>query len=167
MADVWGTLIGAGAVIAGTALTGGFTLLKGRQENADKERDRLEQRLARHREIRRDAYLDLLSKAEEVDDLQHQYLSADSASVDALREALSTASGMLHQSLKIVRMEGPAPVAQAAQRLTDSYSELTRRMGEGDLTFGELLNTRLETLRIQDQFLAAAARALDSAPEPR
>ncbi|MCT9009506.1 hypothetical protein [Streptomyces rhizosphaerihabitans] len=167
MSDSWSTLIGAGAAIAGAALAGGFTLLKGRQENADKERDRLEQRLTHHRAIRRDAYLDLLNKAEEVDDLQRDYLAADGAAIGELRVALSTASSKLHQSLKVVRMEGPAHVAEAAQRLVDSYAELSGRMGGGDLTLGELLTTRIETLRIQDEFLTATASALDSGPRPR
>ncbi|MEU0674426.1 hypothetical protein ABZ330_16295 [Streptomyces sp. NPDC006172] len=167
MADLWSTLVGAGAVVAGAALTGGFTLLKGRQENADKERDRLEQRLARHREIRRDAYLDLLNKAQAVDNLQRDYLSADATSVVALREALGNAAIELNQSWKIVRMEGPVQVAEVATRLVDSYAELSRRMGSGDLTLGRLLDSRIETLRIQDEFLMIAARALDGSSPPR
>lgn len=161
MAELWSALVGAGAVIAGAALAGGFTLLKGRQESADKERDRLEQRVTRQREIRRDAYLTLINRAEAVDDLQRSLLSASSTREEVMLE-LDTASTRLRQSLLVVRMEGPAEVAQVAQGLVEKYSELSSRMLSGDLTLGVLLDTRIETLAIQADFLAATARALDS-----
>jgi hypothetical protein len=56
MADQSIALISAASALAGVALAGGFTLLKGHQERTDKEADRDEQRRVMHRAARRDVY---------------------------------------------------------------------------------------------------------------
>ncbi|MEV3848132.1 hypothetical protein AB0J30_15210 [Streptomyces microflavus] len=163
MAEIWNTLVGAGAVVVGAGLTGGFTLLKGRQERTDKERDRLEQRITRHREIRREAYLSLLNNAEAVDTLQRDFTMSEEGSPEEFRSELDTASARLHQSLLVVRMEGPSEVADAAQELVRKYHELSGHMRSDDgMTLGDLLTTRIETLNAREEFLRATTKALDS-----
>lgn len=149
--------------MVGAGLTGGFTLLKGRQERVDKERDRLEQRTSRHREIRRDAYIALLSDAKSVDSLQRDFSPSNPLPRTEYLRELTAATDQLYQSLLIVRIEGPDEVAAAAQELVSKYSSLSNQMHSDDgVTLGDLLNGRLATLQAREEFLAVTARALDS-----
>ncbi|MFJ4845132.1 hypothetical protein [Streptomyces sp. NPDC088733] len=161
MVDVWGTVVGAGAVIAGAVLTGGFTLLKGRQEGAEKERDRLEQRAVRHRELRRDAYLALLNAGEEIYALQDQHRDLEPAARVELNVTIDATLAKLHQCLAVVRLEGPAHVAESAEVLVNHYRDLTGLvLVQNDIS--PLMRARMAALGAQSEFLAAASAALDS-----
>ncbi|MEV6577261.1 hypothetical protein AB0M92_03725 [Streptomyces sp. NPDC051582] len=122
MAEQAVALISAAGVLAGVALTGTFTLLKGRQERVDRQLDRDEQRLVMHREARRDAYAQFLTTYHEVDrrfaevkkilpasnpdePVASQLPAAEDAII-ALKEAGSTVS-----------LEGPPELSEAASRL--------------------------------------------------
>lgn len=162
MADTWGTVIGAGAVIAGATLTGGFTLLKGRQERAEKERERLEQRVVRHREIRRDAYVALLSKTQEMDELIAEYSNRGLEARAEYRERLGAAETKLYQCLAVVQMEGPAEVARCAKKLVVEYVELCRLTVFSGVTIVQLMAAHTSSTDAQNAFIAATARTLDS-----
>ncbi|MEU0075392.1 hypothetical protein ABZ027_38560 [Streptomyces sp. NPDC006332] len=122
-------LISAASALAGVAVTGGFTLLKGRQERLDKEIDREEQRRVMHREARRDAYSQFLSAYHEtargfqevkklvppahVDDPAGDEMDDLEAAIIALQEAGSN-----------VTLEGPPQVQFAADELVEACRDL-------------------------------------------
>ncbi|WP_328503633.1 hypothetical protein OG828_36980 [Streptomyces sp. NBC_00457] len=62
MAEQSVALISAASALAGVVLTGGFALLKGRQERLDKQADRDVQRRVMHRESRREVYGQFISR---------------------------------------------------------------------------------------------------------
>ncbi|MFE9381104.1 hypothetical protein [Streptomyces sp. NPDC006855] len=163
MAEIWSTLVGAGAVVVGAGLTGGFTLLKGRQERTDKERDRLEQRITRHREIRREAYLQLLDCAQKLSLCQGRFVGVDGLP-DDLQAELGSAMRDLSRSLLVVRMEGPVEVAAAARDLVGHYDQLNGHiLTSGGVSHRLLLEAHTATLGAREEFLRVTAKALDSA----
>ncbi|WP_143080562.1 hypothetical protein [Actinacidiphila rubida] len=164
MSDILSTLLGAGAVVAGAGLAGGFTLLKGRQESADKERERLEQRVARHREIRRDAYVDFLSKIHLMDLAQREVNRTENRNLsESALLSLASAERSLYQSLLVVRMEGPTEVAEAARALVRAFRQLNGLLEDG-LTLETVEANMREREATRDAFLASAARTLGTTP---
>ncbi|MEU8742978.1 hypothetical protein AB0C39_04945 [Streptomyces parvulus] len=120
--DRWSAVIGAGGALLGVALTGGFSLLRGRQEFRDKEAERHEQRKIMHREARREAYLDVLRKYHEVDRKidalwKTRPSSHPDAPVDSIILEVDTAILDLREACANVILEGPDSVAQSAHNL--------------------------------------------------
>ncbi|MEU3294567.1 hypothetical protein ABZ722_19680 [Streptomyces longwoodensis] len=135
MAEQSIALIGAASALAGVALTGAFTLLKGRQDRLDKQLDRDEQRLIMHREARRDAYACFLTAYHEVDrsfaevrkvipppDLTmpvSPQMPATESAITALAEAGSTVS-----------LEGPAEMSALAHDVVVACAALLREFAQ-------------------------------------
>ncbi|KOG81227.1 MULTISPECIES: hypothetical protein [Streptomyces] len=102
-------------------MTGVLGLMKGRQDAADKERDRLEGRRARRIETRHTAYTAFiaqsrsaalaLSAATEV-----KVSAADETWNDAITEALNASEEMYHGYVELA-LAGPPPLAQEAELL--------------------------------------------------
>ncbi|MFF6912892.1 hypothetical protein [Streptomyces sp. NPDC012466] len=135
MAEQSIALIGAASALAGAALAGVFTLLKGRQDRLDRQLDRNEQRLIMHREARRDAYARFLTAYHEVDRSFGEVrkavpppepglpvppaLSGVEAAITALSEAGATVS-----------LEGPVEMSLAAHDLVVACSSLLREFAQ-------------------------------------
>lgn len=122
MAEQAAALISAASVLAGVALTGTFTLLKGRQERLDKQLDRDEQRRIMHREARRDAYAQFLAAYHEVDRKFEQvkkiFPASDSEQPVAPQlPAVEEAIIALKEAGSTVSLEGPPELSEAANRL--------------------------------------------------
>ncbi|WP_329336724.1 hypothetical protein OG866_20680 [Streptomyces sp. NBC_00663] len=130
MVDRWGAAIGAGGALLGVALTGGFNLLRGRQEFRDKEAERSEQRKIMHREARREAYLDVLRKYHEADrkiqELWKIRPGPDSeVPVDPIVLETDAAILDLREACANVILEGPDEVARAAHGLWTACEEVS------------------------------------------
>ncbi|MFJ2749772.1 hypothetical protein [Streptomyces sp. NPDC087297] len=129
LADRWSAVIGAASALIGVALTGGFNLLKGRQDFRDKEADRREQRRVMHRTSRRDVYLEAL-RAYHVADREIQALlkirpgATAEDSGDPAYEETEAAILVLREACAAVILEGPDAVAEAAHGLWVSCLEV-------------------------------------------
>jgi len=122
MVDRWGAIIGAGGALLGVALTGGFSLLRGRQEFRDKDAERREQQKIMHREARREAYLDVLRKYHEVDrKIQELWKTrpGPDSEVPVAPIVIETDAAILdlREACANVILEGPDGVGQAAHGL--------------------------------------------------
>lgn len=129
MSDAWGTVIGAAGALLGVGLTGGFTLLQGRQNQLERDRDRDVQRQRVHQETRRAAYLHLLAVHHETaQKLEAAWVSSPAASqqagVDTPLSKAETAVISLEAAVADVLLEGPPNVAEAAQAMLDACQEL-------------------------------------------
>ncbi|MEV0602311.1 hypothetical protein AB0I82_23830 [Streptomyces sp. NPDC050315] len=121
MAEQWSVLVGAGGALLGVALTGGFTLLKGRQDNTEKQRDRIEQRRVALRETRRTTYVRFLSAYHEVDSKFLDAWKIRPALLGAtpspqLLDVLASATA-LREVLTEIALDGPPEVSAAAYDL--------------------------------------------------
>ncbi|MFI8988704.1 hypothetical protein ACIG63_27470 [Streptomyces antimycoticus] len=132
MADQSIALISAASALAGVALTGGFTLLKGRQERTDKQADRDEQRRVMHRAARRDVYAELLTAYHEVDrnfrEVAKTRPPADPtvpipSGSDVAYQAEASINA-LRQAAAAVALEGPAEAGAAADKLCEACFSL-------------------------------------------
>ncbi|MGA4951481.1 hypothetical protein [Streptomyces lydicamycinicus] len=124
MSGDWGVLIGVVGTLLGASLTGGFSLLQGRQGSRDKQRDRLEQRWLVHREARRDAYLKLISKLYEFDKLIEELWTSKPNGNHQLLRDVSEVAASLEELATVVKLEGPSSVGDAAQRLVEAASDV-------------------------------------------
>ncbi|MFI5986362.1 hypothetical protein ACIBEA_36565 [Streptomyces sp. NPDC051555] len=125
MADLWSAAIGAGSALIGVALTGGFNLLKGRQDFREKEAERREQRRVMHRTTRRDVYLEALrayhAADREIQDLLRAYPGiAPDAPADPAFGETEAAILVLREACAAVVLEGPDLVSEAAHNVWTS-----------------------------------------------
>ncbi|MCX4598362.1 hypothetical protein OG819_55490 [Streptomyces sp. NBC_01549] len=123
MSQLFGALSGGLFALAGVSVTGAFTLLKGRKESADKERDRLELRLERQQEVRRAAYAGFLCACHQADDKFMDAWAAplgeDSATaVVAAREAARS----IREWQVTVALAGPRKMAGLTDDLCKKYT---------------------------------------------
>ncbi|HET6356154.1 hypothetical protein [Streptomyces sp.] len=120
--DQLSAVIGAGGALLGVFLTGSFALLKGRQDNSEKERDRVEQRRLVQREARRDAYLRFLSIYHEADKKIVALWKTRPDASDAQQvkpevlEAIDAAEAVREAATEVA-LEGPAEARTAAYDL--------------------------------------------------
>ncbi|MGA4801224.1 hypothetical protein [Streptomyces lavendulocolor] len=141
MADLWSAAIGAGGALFGGVLAGGFSLLKGRQEAANSERDRVEQRMVLHRTSRREAYLAVLAAYSEVDrrtDAVMRMRPPPTANLNVAEEfyAADEALRSLREAVAAAQLEGPIAVAEAASALWSACWE--RHVLLADCTAGNI-----------------------------
>ncbi|MET8077058.1 hypothetical protein [Streptomyces sp. NPDC005303] len=135
MAEQSIALIGAASALAGVALTGAFTLLKGRQDRLDRQLDRDEQRLMMHREARRAAYAVFLAAYHKVDrhfeevkkvipplDPREQICPQMPATESAIVELLEAGS--------TVALEGPAEMSAAAHDVVVACAALLEEFAQ-------------------------------------
>ncbi|WP_224350527.1 hypothetical protein [Streptomyces olivaceus] len=162
MGDLEIALIAAGAALAGSALTGWFTVLAGNRQAAaakhagDKQADAVlvtvqqtldDQRAARQQDARRTAYATFLAAAE----LRADELGPGSRAVLAgVRRQSQDMAADLDVALGLVELEGPSSVLAEAERVR----ELLRR-GTGDPA-----RQRADFLGLRAQFISAAQGAL-------
>jgi hypothetical protein len=138
---VWvAAFTGATAILAGLVTTRG----NARTARIQAEASAQAQRQVQVREIRRAAYLALIEQAHLIGQLYWQATSAFVqlseegavlARIDELRDELRTAFDPLMRCARIVALEGPPPVAQAAQAVQDAAGEANRalwRFATGD-----------------------------------
>ncbi|MFI9231836.1 hypothetical protein [Streptomyces rimosus] len=116
--DLWSAVVGAGGVFLGAALTGAFTLLKGRQEHRG-------QRQQAQREARRAAYAAFLASYHEVDRKISAASKLRPSAVaggppqPAMAEAAVSAEEF-KEAVASVALEGPRIVASAAFELQNA-----------------------------------------------
>ncbi|WP_433397053.1 hypothetical protein [Streptomyces sp. CA-146814] len=178
MADRWIALVGAGSALAGVAVTGAFTLLKGRQEAREKRRDRAEGRRILHREARRGAYLEVLRAAHEFDEYMDDVWKGLPVGLPndpprpPWREAEAAVKRLREAAVK-VSIEGTAEVAASAHDLWisnyDALHDANRISGENAGNSTERLfmladanGSTSEPIRVEarNHFIAAARAAL-------
>ncbi|WP_159107700.1 hypothetical protein [Streptomyces ardesiacus] len=164
MGDLEIALIAAGAALAGSALTGWFTVLAGnRQADAakhagDKQADAVlvtvqqtldDQRAARQQDARRTAYATFLAAAE----LRADELGPGGRFVLAgARRQGQDAAADLDVAFGLVEIEGPSSVFAEAERV---HELLRRRTGD---PFGQ----SADFLDLRARFIAAAREALQN-----
>ncbi|MGW3145647.1 hypothetical protein ACWDG1_13395 [Streptomyces sp. NPDC001177] len=161
--------LSAGAVTGGFAFWGTRRQAKGQARQA--REDRVEQRLMRHREVRRDAYVRFLDLAVQVE--QHMsslWLEPPSSLASNHIERMIELTAQLWKALPTVLLEGPPAVAEAARALSglaaeecDLLSEiagrnngqpLCLRFGDG---FQDFANRRVD---LQGRFIETARQTL-------
>ncbi|MGW3586241.1 hypothetical protein ACWDM8_33520 [Streptomyces rubiginosohelvolus] len=178
MADRWIALVGAGSALAGVGVTGAFTLLKGRQETREKQRDRIEGRQMLHREARRDAYLEVVRASHEFDEYMDDVWLGLAVGLpdDPPRPPWDDAEAAvkrLREAAAKVSIEGTSEVAEAAHDLWvsnyDALHDANRLSGEnaGNTTdrlfvLADANGSTTESVRIaaRGRFIAAARAAL-------
>ena len=100
-------------------MAGGFSLLKGRQDRAEKDRDRHESRRVLHRSTRRDAYLEFLNAYGEIDHVLTELWmlqppeTRETQAPSEFRD-MDRAYGVLRKAQAVVALEGPQAVAAVA-----------------------------------------------------
>ncbi|MGW6910228.1 hypothetical protein [Streptomyces sp. NPDC054940] len=126
-------LIAAGSALAGSALTGWFTVIAGRRQAAaaryagDEQAQAVistvqqtlgEQRTARLQDVRRQVYAELLRVAETFHTVRR-----DDATRGCRRESVRSD---LMTALALVELEGPSEVYEAGVRMTQSTGDRSR-----------------------------------------
>lgn len=123
MSQLTGALIGVCGTVVGASLAGLFALVKGRQESADKERDRLEQRLARQHEMRHAAYTNLLCACHTADDKVRTAWAAPMGAEGAEESEVAwEAARKVRECQVIVGLAGPSLLADLTERLCRKYT---------------------------------------------
>ncbi|MFD9114839.1 hypothetical protein [Streptomyces bottropensis] len=156
MGDLQIALIAAGSALAGSALTGWFTILAGRRQAAaaqyagDKQAEAVlltvqqtldEQRVARAEDARRTAYAGFLASAEQ---------KAGEQGPGGIFTRRSEAVMELDIALSLVKLEGPDEVYSKAYRAYFSLNAENFTMGSYEAK--------------RNEFIAAAQAALNHSP---
>ncbi|MFZ4160452.1 hypothetical protein ACOZDE_18775 [Streptomyces griseoincarnatus] len=159
MGDLQLALVAAGSALAGSALTGWFTVLAGRRQASaakyagDKQAEAVlltvrqtldEQRASRQEEARRTVYAGFLTAAER----KREELNPGSRPVPTTYR--SDATTELDVALRLVELEGPPAVFEAAQRVQALLARPT----------GDDMRNREHYVQARAAYIAAAQRAL-------
>ena len=134
--------------------------------------------LDRVREIRRTAYLEFIEQAHitgelhyRVGDVYAQLTDPDAqlARIDELRSDLRDAFDPLQRCARIIVLEGPAPVAKAAEAVKGAASDTNSGLwavSRGAAGASERFDDSHRIFRAQlERFIAAARTALGSGPD--
>ncbi|MFF9640536.1 hypothetical protein [Kitasatospora aureofaciens] len=163
MADYWGVAIGTLGTLAGAAATGGFTLLKGRQDSGLKKLELAEQRNSRHRDIRRDAYAQFLAQLSKVDGafkklnitpIRSIAMSSDPNMIEEYEALVDELQGFSN----VVYMEGPEAVANSAREITSAVKSLR------DLTI-DFIASRVADIPLNQQAIVEVLPEFGAAPK--
>ena len=174
MAD--GTLWVA-ALTGGTAVLAGWVTSHGnaRAAKVQAEASAQAQHRSRIRELRRTAYLELIEQAHlmgelywRLGDVYAQLTDPDAqlARIDELRDELRNAFDPLMRCVRVVALEGPAPVAETAEAVKDAASRangalwmISQSKPEADEHFDQAHRA----FRVQlERFIEAARSAMNT-----
>ncbi|MET9090753.1 hypothetical protein ABZX72_01545 [Streptomyces cyaneofuscatus] len=121
MSPLWTSVIAAAGVLAGSGLTGVLGLMKGRQDAADRERDRSEGRRSQRIETRHAAYTAFIAQSRSAvvalsGAIEVRVSASDDAWGNAITEALNASEVMYHGYVDLA-LAGPPSLAREAELL--------------------------------------------------
>lgn len=161
----------------GTAVLAGWVTSRGnaRAARIQAEASAQAQHRSRIRELRRTAYLELIEQAHLIGELywrlgdlyvQLKDPDAQLARIEDLRGELRDAFDPLIRYTRVVTLEGPAPVAEAAEAVMEAASRSNRALWMISQSVPEArdhFDQAHRTFRVQlERFIAAARSAMDT-----
>jgi hypothetical protein len=121
-------LITAVATLAAGAVTGAFAYGAARRQTVSQEKQareaRAEQRVVRHREVRREIYVRLLNQKDEAHrQINKVWAEAPPPTKEAALQVLYDVADPVGNSYTLISLEGPPNVAEAAQAIFEQIQQ--------------------------------------------